>query len=89
MGDSLANCWVPGNRVPKEGPKASQRQPTNRAARLPNKSAGKTKRPPRDGLPSRSAQRTNVRRATQRGGATEQPAREATQRDEAAEQPAR
>jgi hypothetical protein len=48
-------CRVPRNRIPKEGSKASQRRPTNRAAQLPSNSVWRSKRPPRDGPPRRPA----------------------------------
>jgi hypothetical protein len=52
-------CWVHGNKVPKEGPKASQRRPSNRAAHLPSNLAWRSKMPHGDGPPSRTARPPN------------------------------
>ena len=83
-------CWVPGNTVPKEGPKSSGRRPTNRAAHLPRRSTGRSKRPPGTACQAKPpAHRTNIHRATHRAGATAQPVRRAIQRSKAAEQLAR
>jgi hypothetical protein len=85
----MGKCWLPENRVPKEGPKASQRRPTNWAAHLPSSSAWRSKRTPGTARQTdQPAYRTNTRRATQRGGAVEQPVCRATQRGGVADQPA-
>jgi hypothetical protein len=82
-------CRVLGNKIPKEGPKASQRRSTNWVAHLPSNSVFPKGLPGTTRQADQPAHRTNTHRATQRGGATKQPTRQATQQGGTADQPAR